>query len=100
MSREMRRMERQKGSTVTDDSTFMPPFAPTPRAVTPQLSIPSRIVEFVREIRSELRQVAWPTRAEVANSATVVFIVLVLMVSLIFCLTWAFSHGILKLLST
>ena len=85
---------------MTDDSTFMPPFAPTPRAVTPQLSIPGRIVEFVREIRSELRQVAWPTRAEVANSATVVFIVLVLMVSLIFCLTWAFSHGILKLLST
>ncbi|HMK63045.1 MAG TPA: preprotein translocase subunit SecE [Acidimicrobiales bacterium] len=85
---------------MTDDSAFVPSFAPTPRAVSPQLSIPGRVVEFVREIRSELRQVAWPTRSEVANSATVVFIVLVLMVCLIFLLTWTFSHGIIRLLST
>jgi preprotein translocase SecE subunit len=38
--------------------------------------------------------VAWPTRAEVANSATVVFITLVVLVVLIFLLNYAFSHSI------
>ncbi len=86
---------------MTDDSAFLQPLAPSRRdREAPELTIPGRIVEFGREIRSELRQVAWPTRSEVANSSTVVFIVLVLMVSLIFLLSWVFSHGILKLLST
>ena len=85
---------------MTDDAAFLPPLAPTNRPVTPDLSIPGRVVEFFREVRSELRQVAWPTRQEVANSATVVLIVLVLMVSLIFLLNYAFSHGVLDLLST
>ena len=95
----MQRPERQGEQMASDDPAFLPPLAPS-RRETPQLSVPGRIVEFGREIRSELRQVAWPTRAEVANSATVVFIVLVMMVCLIFLLSWAFSHGILKLLST
>ena len=45
-------------------------------------------------MRSELRQVAWPTRTEVANSATVVFLTLVLLVSLIFLLNYSFSHAV------
>ena len=85
---------------MTDDSTFVPPVSGTPRQSAPGLSIPGRIVEFGREIRSELRQVAWPTRTEVANSAVVVFLVLILMVSFIFTLDYLFSHGVIKLLST
>jgi len=81
-------------------AAITPSLVPGGRATTPGMSIPARVVEFFREIRSELRQVAWPTRAEVANSATVVFIVLVLLVCLIFLLNYAFSHGVLKLLST
>ncbi len=49
------------------------------------------------EVRSELRQVAWPTRPEVVNSATVVFITLVLLVCLIFVLNYAFSHAVIFL---
>ena len=59
-----------------------------------RLSPPARVAEFFREVRSELRQVAWPTRAEVANSATVVFITLVVLVVLIFLLNYSFSHSI------
>ena len=40
---------------------------------------------------------AWPTRTEVANSATIVFITLVLLVSLIFLLNYAFSHAVIFL---
>jgi preprotein translocase subunit SecE len=48
-------------------------------------------------VRSELRQVAWPTRKEVANSATIVFLTLVLLVSVIFLLNYAFSHAVIFL---
>jgi len=69
------------------------PVAPT------KASFPARVAEFLREVRSELRQVAWPTRNEVANSATIVFMTLVLLVSLIFLLNDAFSHFVSYLLN-
>jgi len=70
-----------------------------PRADAPPLdhaglSVPGRVVEFGREVRSELRQVAWPTRAEVVNAALVVLVVLVLLVAAIFGLNYVFSHGV------
>jgi preprotein translocase subunit SecE len=61
------------------------------------MSAAGRVVEFAREVRSELRQVAWPTRPEVVNSATVVFITLVLLVCLIFVLNYAVSHAVIFL---
>ena len=77
--------------------------APAPRTtratVQPELSAGGRVVEFGREVRSELRQVAWPTRPEVANSSAVVILVLVLLVALIFALNYAFSHGVIDLLN-
>ena len=48
-------------------------------------------------MRSELRQVAWPTRKEVANSATIVLVTLILLVSVIFVLNYAFSHAVIFL---
>jgi preprotein translocase SecE subunit len=96
-------MMQRRGSAQLEGngSAALPPsLAPAGRPLVPDLSIFGRVVEFFREIRSELRQVAWPTRTEVANSATVVFIVLVLLVCLIFVLNYLFSHGVLRLLST
>ncbi len=58
------------------------------------LSVPGRVAEFGREVRAELRQVAWPNRSEVVNSATIVLIVLVLLVAAIFGLNWLFSHAV------
>ena len=50
--------------------------------------------QFAREIRDELRQVAWPSRAEMVNYSMVVFFTLVLMVGLIFLLNFAFGRGV------
>jgi preprotein translocase subunit SecE len=47
--------------------------------------------QFFKEIREEMRQVSWPTRAEVINYTTIVFFVLVFMTSLIFGLGYGFS---------
>ena len=58
------------------------------------------ILEFLREVRSEWRQVAWPTRSEIMNSSLVVFVVLVGLVCFIFGLNWLFSHGFIDLFTS
>ncbi|MHB8680743.1 MAG: preprotein translocase subunit SecE [Acidimicrobiales bacterium] len=101
MNREMKRMMRRQGQVEAEAEPEVRRTAPAPtrRPVQPELSVIGRVVEFGREVRSELRQVAWPTRVEIANSAAVVLIVLVLLTSLIFLLNYAFSHGVLDLLN-
>ncbi|HEX3426442.1 MAG TPA: preprotein translocase subunit SecE [Acidimicrobiales bacterium] len=47
--------------------------------------------EFLHEVNVELRKVAWPTRAETTNYATVVLITLVIVISLIFVLDYGFA---------
>ena len=47
--------------------------------------------QFLREVRDEMRQVAWPKRAEVNNYTTIVLVVLVFMTALIFGLGAGFS---------
>jgi preprotein translocase subunit SecE len=95
----MKRMMQRQGQIEADGSpatrrTPPPRSRPVPQTET---SFFGRIAEFFREVRSELRQVAWPTRNEVANSATIVFLTLVLLVSLIFLLNYAFSHAVIFL---
>ncbi len=52
------------------------------------------IAQFFREVRDELRQVAWPNRSEMVNYTTVVLFVLILMIVLIFLLNLAFGKVI------
>ncbi len=47
--------------------------------------------QYFREVRDEMRQVAWPTRPEVINYTTIVVGVLVFMSLLIFGLGFGFS---------
>ncbi len=60
-------------------------------------SLPSRIVEFSREVRNELAKVAWPNRQEVVKYTIVVFVTLVFMTSLVFGLDAGFAKGVLFL---
>jgi preprotein translocase subunit SecE len=52
-------------------------------------------VQFTREIRDEMRQVAWPSRTELINYTTIVLVVLIIMIGLIFLL----NLGIGKLIT-
>jgi len=61
---------------------------------------PFRVGQFFREVRSELRQVAWPNRAEVINYTVVTFVTLVLLIGLIFVLNYAFAKGVFWLFKT
>jgi preprotein translocase subunit SecE len=53
--------------------------------------------QFVREVRSELRKVAWPTRKETLNYSLIVAVTLVIMTTLIFGLDWVFSEVVLRI---
>jgi preprotein translocase subunit SecE len=48
-------------------------------------------VQFVREVRDEMRQVAWPSRSELINYTSVVLTTLIIMITLIFFLNLAFG---------
>jgi preprotein translocase subunit SecE len=52
---------------------------------------------FVREVRGELKKVAWPTKAEVVTSTIVVLMAVILMTLLIFGMDLGFSKGVLTL---
>jgi len=55
---------------------------------------PFRIGQFLREVRSELRQVAWPNRSEVVNYTTVTLVTLLSLIVLIFVLNYVFAKGV------
>lgn len=54
-------------------------------------------VQFVREVRTELKKVSWPTRSEVINYSLVVFFTVVVLTAFIGLLDWVFSTLVLEL---
>ncbi len=56
-------------------------------------------MQFLREVRGELRKVAWPTRDEVIKYSIVVLVAVALLTTLIFALDFVFGEGVLKLLN-
>jgi preprotein translocase subunit SecE len=55
---------------------------------------------FVKEVRGELRRVAWPSRAEVINYSGIVLVTLIILVGLVFLLDFAFAKSVLFLFET
>lgn len=55
-------------------------------------------VQFVREVRGELRKVAWPTRPEVVNYSIVVLVTVVALTLLIFAIDFVFGEFVLRIL--
>ncbi len=93
MNRESKRTVQRQDQTGADgsSSTRRSDDAPAKRPAKKRTSP----IQFVREIRDELRQVAWPSRAEMVNYTTIVLATLVLMTALIFLLNFAFGKGVL-----
>ncbi|HVB71211.1 MAG TPA: preprotein translocase subunit SecE [Acidimicrobiales bacterium] len=90
MNREQKRMMQRQGQVGADgDATSR--RQTTVQDVQRRKSPRTTPAAFLREVREEMRQVAWPTRPEVINYTTIVFCVLVFMTSLIFGLGFGFS---------
>ena len=100
MNRETKRMMARQGAAGPDGA---PSVADRRQQVTsrkPVKKTRTSPVVFLREVRGELRRVAWPTRAEVANYSTIVLITLAVLITLIFVLDFAFAKSVLFLFET
>ena len=97
MNREQKRMAQRQGQD-PDGEGAPRRAAPPPRR--PPKREPFRPGQFIREVRSELRQVAWPNRSEVINYTTVTLVTLLSLMVLIFILNYAFAKGVLWLFKT
>ncbi len=100
MNRQTKRMMQRQGQVAPDGSPAEPRRPPQTR---PAHKPPSKRTSpgvFLKEVRGELRKVAWPTRGEVVNYSTVVLITLVLLIALIFLLDFLFAKSVLFLFKT
>ena len=98
MNRQMKRMMQRQGQVAADGTPTRskPQQRPGPRPASERVS-PS---EFFRQVRAELRKVAWPTRDEVVNYSVIVFVTLIILTALIFALDWAFGKAVFFLFKT
>ena len=97
MNRQTKRMLQKQGQIGADGE----PVAQKRRQPTPppkNREARTGPVQFLREVRGELRKVAWPTRAEVINYSIVVLVTVVLLTTLIFLLDLFFGEFVLKIL--
>ena len=87
-----RQMKRQGGETPAPAERRRPAPPPSHRERT-------TAKEFMREVRGELKKVAWPTKAEVVTSTIVVLMAVIVMTLLIFGMDYVFAKGVLNLFS-
>jgi preprotein translocase subunit SecE len=97
MNREQKRMLQRQGQLGEDGEpqarrrTTPAPPRPTDARTTP--------VQFLREVRGELRKVAWPTRPEVINYSIIVLIAVVLLTAYVAALDYGFGDVLVRLFS-
>jgi preprotein translocase subunit SecE len=94
MSREQRRMLRKMGAV---NEAGAPVRTPRSTAVTRQQDTRTSPAEFIREVRGELRKVAWPTKQEVKVYSIVVLITVIIFTLLVFGLDWTAGKSLLWL---
>jgi preprotein translocase subunit SecE len=99
MNRQTKRMMQRQGQVAPDGSPE-PRRAPQTRPAPKPPSKRTSPGVFLKEVRGELRKVAWPTRAEVVNYSTVVLFTLILLIALIFLLDLLFAKAVLFLFKT
>jgi preprotein translocase subunit SecE len=55
--------------------------------------------QFLREVRAELKKVAWPTRGEVATYTVVVLVSVTFVTLFVFGLDYGFARGVFEVFS-
>ena len=89
MNRQMKRLMQRQGQVGADGEPVRQRPQPRPQQrPTKERTSPA---EFTRQVRAELRKVAWPDRTEVVNYSVIVFVVLVILILIIFGLDYVFG---------
>src|SRR4051812_26726923 len=98
MNREQKRLLQKQGEVDADGEPVRKRrAAPTRQAQTQVKESRLFSAQGLREVRAELRKVAWPTRSETINYSIIVLLALIVMTSFIFAIDWVFSQAVLKL---
>ena len=63
-----------------------------------QLNFFQRIRKYLREVRSELNKVNWPSQQELRTYTIVVFSVTTVLTLIVFAMDWAFSRLVINFL--
>ena len=97
MNRQQKRMLQRQGQLGADGEPAARKRSapPAPRPKDERTTPP----QFLREVRGELRKVAWPTRAEVVNYSIIVLVAVVLLTAYVAALDYGFGDVLLKLFS-
>jgi preprotein translocase subunit SecE len=94
MNRQQKRMLQKQGEVDADGAPVRTRRQPGAGGPPQERTSP---VQFLREVRGELRKVAWPSRSETINYSIVVLITIVVLGAIIYGLDWLFSTFILDL---
>ncbi len=95
MNRETKRMLQRQGQLGPDGepARAKPQARPAPRPEKERTS-PR---QYVREVRGELRKVAWPTKQEVIRYSIIVLVTIVVLTTMIFVLDYLFAKAVFSL---
>ena len=95
MNREQKRMMRRQGELAPDGTPAprRPDQRPTPRAQSDRATP----AQFVREVRGELRKVAWPSREEIIRFSIIVLVTVVVLTAFVALVDYLSTEGILYL---
>jgi preprotein translocase subunit SecE len=95
MNREQKRMLRKQGELAADGTPApkrpeaRPSASPREQRATPR--------QFLREVRGELRKVAWPSREEVIRYSIIVLVTVVLLTGFVALVDYLSTEGVLFL---
>ena len=93
MNREQKRMLQRQGEVDADGEPIRQRRQQQQRPAEERTGI----AQFSREVRAELRKVAWPSRSETGNYTTVVIITILAITAVVAGLDWIFSQSVLEL---
>jgi preprotein translocase subunit SecE len=97
MNRQQKRMLQKQGQLGADGAPAArkrpAPQAPRPAAKDERTGP----IQFLREVRGELRKVAWPTRPEIINYSIIVLITVVVLTTYIATLDFVFGEAVFRL---
>jgi preprotein translocase subunit SecE len=94
MNRQTKRMMQRQGQLAADGS---PQARKRPAPSAPNREPRTSPAQFIREVRAELRKVAWPSRSEVINYSIIVLVTVVILTAYIASLDFAFGEAIFSL---
>jgi len=96
MNRETKRMLQRQGQVDSDGEVATRSRAKSGPA-SPVSTERTKPLDFLREVKSELSKVAWPTRSEVINYSIIVLITLIVITSFIAAIDWLVGDFVLRL---